>query len=117
MKFFRDLVQFLKDTANDPRIPQRDKRVLITLLALVASPFDVIPDWIPIFGVLDDVVIIAIICDYFFNKLDLEVLLSHYPWGMNSYIRVRRTARFIALITPSFIKNRIWKYQGSIYKG
>lgn len=116
MKFFRDLIQFLKDTANDPRIPPRDKTVLLTLLALVASPFDIIPDWIPIIGVLDDVVILAIICDYFFNKLDQEILLSHYPWGMKSFIRVRRTARFVALLTPSVIKDRIWKYQGSIYK-
>lgn len=116
IKFFSDFSQFLKAVANDERIPQRDKAVLIALIALLASPFDLIPDWIPILGLLDDVVILALVCDYFFNKLDQEILLSHYPWGMKSFIRVRRLARMIAWITPAVVKDKLWKYQGSIYK-
>lgn len=113
--FLSDLVSFLKNVANDPRIPERDKAVLAGLIVLVVSPFDIIPDWIPIFGVLDDIVILAIIADYFFDILDQKIILSHYPWGMKSYAWLRRVARFITHLTPGFVKRHIWKYQKDPY--
>jgi uncharacterized membrane protein YkvA (DUF1232 family) len=115
MKTIKHLIAFIKAVAEDSRIPDRDKRVLLILLALIASPIDIIPDWIPIFGMLDDIVIIAIVMDYLFNQLDQEILLSHYPWGMKSYLRIRRVARVIATLTPNMIKERIWKYKPSVY--
>jgi uncharacterized membrane protein YkvA (DUF1232 family) len=114
-QFFTDLVAFVKNVAADPRIPDRDKAVLTALVALVISPIDLIPDWIPIFGMMDDAVIIALILDYFFNVLDTEILLSHFPWDMKSFLRVKRTAKMIAWITPGIIKNKIWKYQSTPY--
>lgn len=114
MKFFKDLFGFIKAVANDPRIPERDKTVLLAMLALLASPFDIIPDWIPIFGVLDDTIILAIVLDYLFNHLDREILLSHYPWGMKSFVRVSRVARVVAMLTPAGVRERIWKFKPSI---
>jgi uncharacterized membrane protein YkvA (DUF1232 family) len=115
MKFFSDLKKFLMDVANDERIPARDKKVLLTLIALIISPIDLIPDWIPIFGLLDDIIIMAIILDYFFRVLDGHILLSHYPWGMKSFARLRAIARALEFIVPRFIKKRLWKYVGEPY--
>lgn len=113
---FSELKKFITDVAGDSRIPERDKKVILVLLALIASPIDLIPDWIPLIGVLDDLVLLAIILDYFFNVLDQAILLSHYPWSMKSYARLRRVSRGIAFLTPQFIKERIWKYQPSPYR-
>ncbi|MES2855031.1 MAG: hypothetical protein V4692_04160, partial [Bdellovibrionota bacterium] len=66
--------------------------------------------------VLDDAVMIAIVLDYLFNVLDEQILLSHYPWGMKSFVNIRRGARVISLLTPGFIKKRIWAYEGSPYR-
>ncbi len=115
MKTIKELIAFIKAVAQDERIPERDKKTLLVLLALIASPFDIIPDWIPVFGMLDDIVILAVVMDYLFNQLDQQILLSHYPWGMKSYVRIRRVARGIATVTPSFVKERIWKYKPSVY--
>ncbi len=115
MRYLREFIAFLKAVAGDNRIPDRDKMVLTALIALILSPFDLIPDWIPIIGLLDDVVILAVVCDYFFNHLDSEVVLSHWPWGMKSYTRVRRLARMIAAVTPPGIRRRIWTYKPSVY--
>lgn len=115
MKFIKDLIGFVRNVAQDPRIPDRDKKMLLVFLALVVSPFDIIPDWIPIVGMMDDAVIIAIILDYLFNHLDEEILLSHYPWDMKSFVRTRRTARFVAMLTPGWVKDRIWKFKPSVY--
>ncbi|HEX4922917.1 MAG TPA: YkvA family protein [Bdellovibrionales bacterium] len=115
LKTIKELIAFIKAVANDPRIPERDKTVLLALLALVISPVDLIPDWIPFFGQLDDFVIVAIVLDYLFNHLDQQILLSHYPWGMKSYVRIRKTAQLVAQITPSWVKNKIWSFKPSVY--
>ncbi|NOT78792.1 MAG: DUF1232 domain-containing protein [Bacteriovoracaceae bacterium] len=108
--FFEDLKKFLSNTANDERIPARDKKVLMAMVALILSPVDIIPDWIPIIGVMDDLIIFSLILDYFFSVLDQAILLSHYPWGMKSFARLKRIARFTSIFVPNLIKDRIWKY-------
>lgn len=113
--FINKLITFVKAVANDERIPSRDKKVLLALMALVISPIDFIPDWIPIFGQLDDLVIIALILDYFFKVLDSQVLLSHYPWGMKSFSNLRRFARFISILAPRALQKKLWQYTGDPY--
>ncbi|MFP5384957.1 MAG: YkvA family protein [Bacteriovoracia bacterium] len=115
MKFFKDLKDFLVNTANDERIPARDKKVLLALIALILSPFDLIPDWIPIFGLLDDLVILSIILDYFFSVLDSNVLLSHFPWDMKAFARLRAIARGMQFFVPRFLKKKLWTYVGEPY--
>jgi uncharacterized membrane protein YkvA (DUF1232 family) len=81
----------------------------------VISPIDLIPDWIPVIGLLDDVIILSIILDYFFRVLDNNVLLSHYPWGMKSFVRLKSMARGMEFFIPRFIKKRLWQYVGEPY--
>lgn len=109
-QFFTQLKNFLTDTANDERIPTRDKKVLLAMVALLISPIDIIPDWIPVIGLLDDLIILSLILDYFFSVLDQAILLSHYPWGMKSFARIRRVAQFLSFLVPNIIKDNLWKY-------
>ena len=115
MKFFTDLKTFITNVANDSRIPSRDKKVLMAMVALLVSPFDIIPDWIPVVGLLDDFIILGFILDYFFTVLDSNLLLSHYPWDMKSFARVRSIARAFNFVVPGFIKKRLWQYVGDPY--
>lgn len=115
MKFFNDLKDFLKNVANDERIPARDKKILLAMIALILSPFDIIPDWIPAFGILDDIILLSIILDYFFTVLDSRILLSHYPWGMKSFAKLRSVARTMEFFVPKFVKKRLWSFVGDPY--
>jgi uncharacterized membrane protein YkvA (DUF1232 family) len=115
MTFFKNLKKFITDVANDNRIPSRDKKMIMALIALILSPIDLIPDWIPVFGLLDDVIILAIILDYFFRVLDGQILLSHFPWDMKSFARLRTMARSLEFFVPRFIKKRLWTYVGEPY--
>ncbi len=115
MKFLKDLKDFLFNTAKDPRIPERDKKILLAMIALLISPFDIIPDWIPVFGLLDDLIIVSLILDYFFRVLDRDVLLSHYPWGMKSFVRLKSLTHFTQYFVPRFVKKKLWSYVGSPY--
>jgi uncharacterized membrane protein YkvA (DUF1232 family) len=115
MKFLKNLKDFLVNTANDKRIPDRDKKILLAMIALLISPFDIIPDWIPVFGLLDDVIIVSIILDYFFTVLDSSILLSHFPWDMKAFARLRAIARAMQLFVPRFVKKKLWSYVGDPY--
>ncbi len=110
MNFFKKLKDFVVNVANDSRIPERDKKLLLALIVLIISPIDLIPDYIPIIGLLDDFVIFCIILDYFFSVLDHSILLSHYPWGMKSFTMLRKFAQTFSFFVPTFLKRKIWKY-------
>lgn len=51
-------VQTLYLASRDPRTSRRAKIVLVLVLAYAMSPIDLIPDFIPILGYVDDLVII-----------------------------------------------------------
>ena len=115
MKYLKEMLSFIKNVANDSRIPERDKRVLLVLIALIVSPIDIIPDWIPVIGVMDDIVLMGIVLDYFFNHLDKEILLSHYPWSMKSFVRVKKTAQVISYMAPAWVKEKVWQFKPDVY--
>ena len=109
--FFKNLKNFIYATYKDNRIPERDKKTIVILLVVFFLRVFFIPDWIPYFGILDILFILALIFDYFFGVLDQNVLLSHYPWGMKSFARIRRFADFLSLFAPTFIKDNLWLYR------
>jgi uncharacterized membrane protein YkvA (DUF1232 family) len=112
MKFFKkigELIQFIKNVAADPRIPSTDKKVLLALVALIISPFDIIPDWLPIIGQIDDAILFALVLDYLFS-IDEQILLDHYPWSKASLDRLRKVSKAVAFFAPGFIKRRLWSY-------
>jgi uncharacterized membrane protein YkvA (DUF1232 family) len=115
LNFLSELKVFLKNVAQDERIPQKDKKILLALIALLISPIDLLPDWIPIFGQLDDLIFISIILDYFFKVLDSRILLSHFPWDMKAYARLKSIAGIIQIFVPRFIRKKVWSYVGDPY--
>jgi uncharacterized membrane protein YkvA (DUF1232 family) len=65
--------------ARDPRVPLKAKLAVVGLGAYIVSPVDLIPDWIPWAGALDDVLLIPIVMNYVFATVPEEVLIEH--WG------------------------------------
>ena len=53
----RELIIY-RNIARDPRTPWLPKMLLLAAIGYVLLPFDLIPDWIPVLGVLDDVIIV-----------------------------------------------------------
>ncbi|MEO8457472.1 MAG: DUF1232 domain-containing protein [Chloroflexota bacterium] len=57
---FRDKISFGRDLARDARVPLFAKIVALAVVVYFASPIDLIPDFIPVLGHLDDVLIAII---------------------------------------------------------
>ena len=58
----------------DPRVPASRKALLAGAVGYAVSPLDIIPDRIPILGVLDDLVVAALAVDTFLEGVPDEVL-------------------------------------------
>jgi uncharacterized membrane protein YkvA (DUF1232 family) len=58
--FIPDCIVLVTRLAHDPRIPRRRKLLLLALVAYLALPFDLVPDFIPVAGQLDDAIIVVL---------------------------------------------------------
>ncbi len=82
----RDLAAFIPDSVTtvrrlrkDPRVP-RSARVAVVLAGLwVASPVDLIPEFLPVIGPLDDIVVVALALRYAGRRVPRQVLLEAWP--------------------------------------
>jgi len=108
----RTWVTFLKDVAADGRIPTRNKAILAGMLLYIASPVDLIPDFIPIIGYFDDLIVILLMLDYVLNEIPLHVLADHYPGDAESLLGMRRRTRWIGRCIPGWVKRKLWKPVG-----
>jgi len=63
--FIPDCVVLLLRLAREPRVPRRRKLLLLVAVAYLALPFELVPDFIPVAGHLDDVIIVAFVLRYF----------------------------------------------------
>ena len=117
LDFIGKTVKFVTALSKDPRIPARDKAVLAGFLAILVSPVDVVPDFIPVLGQLDDVLITLIVLDYVFNRIPDRVLFSHYPWNPVRLQWMRRRMRFLSRVVPGWVRDLIWKSQEKAVNG
>jgi uncharacterized membrane protein YkvA (DUF1232 family) len=82
----RDLAAFLPACAtllgrlrSDPRVPTSAKMALALAALWVLSPIDLIPEFIPVIGPLDDIVIVALSLRYAARRVPRAVLLEAWP--------------------------------------
>jgi uncharacterized membrane protein YkvA (DUF1232 family) len=66
--FIPDCIGLVSRLARDPRVPRARKLVLLALIGYLALPFDLVPDFIPVAGQLDDVLIVALVLRSFIRS-------------------------------------------------
>jgi hypothetical protein len=72
------------------------------------SPTDLVPDFIPWLGYLDDVILAAVVVDGVLNFIDRPLLLRYWPGTPASLERVATVAGRLARWVPNRIKARIF---------
>jgi uncharacterized membrane protein YkvA (DUF1232 family) len=80
---------FLYHLARDPRVPWSVKASVVALAAYIASPFDLIPDWIPGAGYVDDALLFAIVLNYVFAAIPEDVIIEHWGEDVETLRRMR----------------------------
>lgn len=67
-------VTVLKLAATDPRVPRRAKWLAAAAVAYAVSPIDIIPDFIPVIGHVDDLLIVPALAWLALKQIDPAVL-------------------------------------------
>ena len=103
-RFVPDCVVLVKRLLGDPRVSGWRKVVLLPVVAYLASPIDLVPDFIPVAGQLDDVIVLGLGLRVVLGGADADVLRSNWPGPAESLAVVERFAfsgsRSDALGTP-----------------
>jgi uncharacterized membrane protein YkvA (DUF1232 family) len=64
---------------NDPRVPRRAKVAILLAGLWLLSPIDLLPEFLPVIGPLDDVLVVALALRYAARRVPREVLLEAWP--------------------------------------
>jgi uncharacterized membrane protein YkvA (DUF1232 family) len=106
------LVDFVRDLAEDERIPLRNRVVLGGLLTYLLTPIDIVPDFVPILGWLDDAFVTLVILDYVFNSADTEIILEHYPWNKDRFRKMQTYVDRLSWLIPPTVKKVLFNQAG-----
>jgi len=90
-----NIVRLFRGLLGDARVPKRTKWLLAAGAIWVASPIDLIPEFIPVLGPLDDAVVAALILRHVVKKAGPDVVTEHWrgdPETLQSIVRVMRVA-------------------------
>ncbi len=103
-----DVARLIARLVADPKLPRAAKIALAAAALYLVSPFDLIPDFIPFVGYLDDMLLAAVPVDGILTYVDRELVLKYWPGTTASLDRVARVARVFAIWVPRRIKRRVF---------
>jgi uncharacterized membrane protein YkvA (DUF1232 family) len=90
--FVPDCAVLFKRLLGDPRVPRPKKALLAVAMLYLASPIDLVPDFIPIAGQLDDALLVAIVLRSVLRASGEPLLREHWPGPERSLQAIRRLA-------------------------
>jgi uncharacterized membrane protein YkvA (DUF1232 family) len=91
-RFIPDCLLLFRRLLADPRIPRRRKSAIVVLLGYLALPFDLIPDFIPVAGQLDDALAVGLVLRLVLRSGGPALLDEHWPGPPESLALIRRLA-------------------------
>ena len=91
-----NLLVLFRGLLRDPRVPRSAKLWLGFAVVWIASPIDLVPEFIPIAGPLDDAIVAALVLRHLLRKTDRSVVFEHWrgePATLEAIVGRRRTPR------------------------
>ncbi len=102
-----NLVKLLVRLTRDPRVPRRTKIVLAAALAYVVSPIDLVPEFIPVAGIADDVLLLAFAVNHLVHVAGEDVVLEHWDGPRDLLELVRAVLDVASDLVPARLRKLI----------
>ena len=93
VRLLPDLLRLLRRLATDRAMPRGVRVRLVLLLAYLAMPIDVIPDFIPVLGYADDAIIVSAVLRSVVRRAGLEAVRAHWPGTDDGFAALTRLTR------------------------
>jgi uncharacterized membrane protein YkvA (DUF1232 family) len=91
-RFVPDCLVLFKRLLADPRVEWWRKALLVVVIIYLASPIDLVPDFIPVAGQLDDAVLVVIALRVLLHGSGPRLLAEHWPGPRRSLQVILRFA-------------------------
>jgi uncharacterized membrane protein YkvA (DUF1232 family) len=93
IRLLPDTVRLVRRLAGDHEIPFRTRLPVWLLLGYLISPIDVVPDFVPLLGYADDIVITALVLRWFVRHAGADKLAEHWPGTPDGLLRTKALLR------------------------
>ena len=103
--FLPNLVRLLIKLLKDPRVSSADKAILAGTILYVISPIDVVPDFIPFIGLVDDSYLISISVLRLLNRAERVIVFEHWKGAHDIKELVGNISKVASFFLPERIKN------------
>jgi uncharacterized membrane protein YkvA (DUF1232 family) len=90
--FLPDCLLLVRGLLRDRRVPRRHKVLLAALLGYLALPFDLVPDFIPVAGQLDDLLVVVWVVRRLLRGAGPEIVREHWRGPEQSLQLILRLA-------------------------
>ncbi|CAN5724825.1 hypothetical protein BH24CHL5_BH24CHL5_09620 [soil metagenome] len=90
IKLVPDLVRLLRSLVSDRAVPLDVRLVVVGLLAWILSPIDLIPEFIPVLGPIDDVIVAVVALRYVRRRLGSAELRARWPGSDAGFALIER---------------------------
>jgi uncharacterized membrane protein YkvA (DUF1232 family) len=91
-RFVPDCIVLFRRLLSDSRVPRGRKLLLLALVGYLAMPLDLIPDFIPVAGQLDDAILVALVLRTVLRGAGDDLVREHWPGPEASLDAVLRLA-------------------------
>jgi uncharacterized membrane protein YkvA (DUF1232 family) len=102
-----DFLKLLLRMFKDSRVSTADKALLIGTIVYAITPLDILPDFIPFVGQIDDIYLIAIGLLRMLNRTPDEVIQEHWDNAGNLPAMVNRISRAAQYFLPRRIRHML----------
>jgi uncharacterized membrane protein YkvA (DUF1232 family) len=92
LRLLPDLLRLLRGLATDRSLPRGVRVRLVLLIGYLASPVDLVPDFVPVLGYADDVLVVALVLRSVVRRAGDQALQKHWPGTAEGLAAVRRLA-------------------------
>jgi uncharacterized membrane protein YkvA (DUF1232 family) len=95
-----NLVKLVYRLMRDPRIPRKSKIILGAILGYLVVPIDLVPDFIPMVGQADDLLLLAYAIRHIIEVAGTEIVLEHWDGSQDLLELVESITGFASNLLP-----------------
>ncbi len=92
LRLLPDVLRLIRRLAADPNLPRGVRIRLGALLVYLASPIDLIPDFIPVLGYADDAIIVIAVLRSVARRAGVSAVRAHWPGTDDGFAALARLA-------------------------
>ena len=81
-----DVLRLVRNLLVDRSVPRSVRVALLVLLEWLVNPIDLIPEFIPVLGPLDDVIVAILVLRYVHRRMGDDELRRRWPGTPDGYV-------------------------------